>query len=425
MSSPIGFTLFFKKLIPFSLLIIAGLTPADYKIEFLTQQTFIFKKKRFKNALVGITCLTPSAKRAYKLALKLRSFGACVVMGGPHVSVLPEEALQYADSVVIGEAESVWKIVIEDYENKSLKKIYKGEPLDDFFSPVYEYFLNLDPRILRRTLIPVSRGCKYHCDFCARIQSKPRYIKTEQLIPIIKRIKKKSYIPFFDNLFPLKITFSDDNIFSNPQFAKMLFKELIPLKINWISQSSIDISFDEEALKLAQQSGCKLLFIGLETLYPKELQKTSVHNISSLQDYIKAIRTIKSYRIKIIGSFILGFDYYNHADYLRLLFFLMSTVIKARLYLIALTILTPFPGSALFERLKRENRIITYDWGKYDLLFHVVFRPKITRFQLLMWFFSTRVITLFCSSQWFTILIISVIFVWVLDYSFYLGSIIF
>lgn len=408
------FMLFFARQTPFSLLILAGLTPPDYKIKFINQELFRFRKEHFKNTLVGITCLTSSASRAYKLALKFRNAGAYVVMGGPHVNALPEEALQYADSVVIGEAESVWKEVLRDYENGELKKTYYGQPLEDFFSQVYDYILNLDPRILRRTLIPISRGCKYLCEFCAHVPTNPRYIKTEQLIEIIKRMKQRSVLPIIRNFNrPLLIYFPDDNIFSNPRYAKTLFRELIPLKIKWVSQSSIDIAFDEEALSLAKQSGCKMFFIGFETIYPKELQKTSVHSMASTKDYIKAIRKIKSYGIKILGSFIIGFDYYTHVDYLKLLYFLMSSVIRARFYWIALTILTPFPGSKLFVRLKQEGRIITYDWNKYDLLFHVVFKPKMARSQLVLWFISIRMITLFCSSLGIMIYLASVLFIYV------------
>jgi len=410
------FSFLFRNYIPFSLLILAGLTPRDYKIVFFNQKMSVFRRKIFRNTLVGITCTTASAKRAYKLALKFRGDGASVVMGGPHVSALPEEALRYVDSVVIGEAESVWKIVLSDYENNSLKKVYKGEPLADCFSPVYDYFVNLDYRILKHALIPISRGCKYNCDFCAHLPSPQRYMDKNQLLNIIQRMKDRR--PYFMKLlFPAFILFNDDNIFSNPNYAKGIFKELIPLKIEWISQSSIDIAFDDEALKLAQQSGCKMLFIGFESIYPKELKKTSVHNINSPHDYIEAVKKIKSHGIKVIGAFIIGFDYYKNVDYLKLLLFLISTVIKSRFYWITLTILTPFPGSQLFDRLKRENRIITYDWNKYDLLFHVVFKPKIARIQLALWFFVIRLVTIFCSTMGLIIYLASVSLVFLYDFA--------
>lgn len=151
--------------------------------------------------------------------------------------------------------------------------------------------------------------------------------------------------------------------------------------------SSFDIAFDDEALRLAKESGCECLFIGFETLYPKDYEKTSVKNTISTQDYFRAIKKIKSFGIKIIGAFILGFDNYSHRDYLRLLIFL----IRANFWYSSLTMLTPFPGSKLFERFKEEGRILTFDWRKYDLLFHVVFKPnKISTLSLKLWFIFIR-----------------------------------
>lgn len=399
----------FARHIPFPLLTLAALTPRDYKIKFFNQPPFYLKKELLKGALVGITCMTPNARPAYELAVSFRKAGAYVVMGGPHVTALPQEALQYSDSVVTGEAESVWKEVIKDFENRALKKIYTGEPLEDFFSPAYDYFLNLDLRILRWISMPVSRGCKYNCDFCARLPGPVRYMKIEQIIQIIKRMKQYRTVSFIPDFLPMVVNFPDSNIFSNPAYAKRLFKELIPLKIKWVSQSSIDIAFDEEALGLAKQSGCKGLFVGFETIQPEQFEKTSVNSITSTKDYIKSIRKIKSYGMKVVGSFIIGFDQYEHIHYFKLLCFLISTVVKCRLYWIPLGILTPFPGSKLFDRLKQEGRITTYDWNKYDILFHVVFRPKMAVFPLLLWVHCIRIITLFCSNVGITIFLSSIV----------------
>jgi len=382
-----------KRNIPVSLFTISALTPPGYKIRIFANKLLWPKKDFTRGALVGISCITSNAPQAYKLAARYREAGAYVVMGGPHVSALPEEALQYCNSVVIGEAESVWGQVIRDFESKSLQKIYRGQPLEDFFSPVYDYFKNLDPRVLMMTGIQIVRGCKYHCDFCVCPSNFVRYVKVEQVTEIIKTVKES-----FGNK-SITMHFPSDNIFSDPQYAKEFFKALILLKIKWVSQSSIDIAFDEEALSLAKQSGCKYLFIGFETIYPEKLQKTSVGNIHSTADYVKAIKKIKSYKIGVVGAFIIGFDYYSHLDYLRLLFFLISTFVRSRFFWISVTILTPFPGTQLFERLKREGRISTYDWGKYDLLFHAVFRPKnMSPFSLALWFVLIRIIAVFCST---------------------------
>ena len=224
-----------------------------------------------------------------------------------------------------------------------------------------------------------------------------RFIKPGQALELIKKAKNGA-----PGLFGRKpeLLFRDDNIFSDPGYAKKLFKEMAPLGIKWSANSSIDIAFDDQAL--AKASGCRELFIGFETIYPEKLQKTSAGNMHSTDGYIKAIRKVKSYGIKVIGAFILGFDYYTHKDYFRLIYFLA----RARLYLISLTILTPFPGSALYEQLLKENRITSFDWRKYDSLQHVVFKPKhMPAWALQAWFVVIRSITLLLSPLYIELVI--------------------
>lgn len=403
---------FFRTPGTFPLFVLPALTPKDYKVKIFNQKIFWLKRDFTAGKLVGISCATSNAYEAYKIAERFRKAGSTVVMGGIHASYLPDEALQHCDSVVIGEAESVWDEVIKDYENKALKRKYQGILLEDYFSLSYDYFLKIDPRILYRTGVLLSRGCKYRCEFCVPPQGKVRFIKLEQAITLITRIRNGVKLPF--GIKPL-IRFRDDNIFSDPVFAKNLFRALIPLRLNWAANSSIDIAFDEEALGLAKASGCKELFIGFETIYPEKLQKTSVCSMHTTKDYRKAIRKIKSHKIRITGAFILGFDYYTHKDYLRLIWFL----VRSGLYLISLTILTPFPGSRLYEQLKREDRIRTFDWRKYDSLQHVVFRPKhMSALSLQIWFIIVRVISLF-ASPYFLKTELQVIVIYFI--SFYLG----
>ncbi len=327
-------------------------------------------------------------------------------MGGPHVSVLPEEALEHCHSVVIGEAESVWKDVIADFEQGSLKSKYIGELLDDFFSPVYEYFLKLPPKTLRRIGIYTHRGCKYNCEFCATPKKKLRFVKIEQIVGLLRRMKQGM---FFPSVFKPTIDLLGDNIYSDPDFAKRLFKAIIPLGISYTIIASIDIAFDEEALMLAKQSGCSCLFIGFETVFPQTLPKLSIPYIKSHNDYIKAVKNIKKYKLRIIGAFIIGFDNYSHKDYLRLLFLIM----RMRLFLVSLTTLTPFPGSALFERLKKENRILNFDWDKYNVLARPVFKPrKMAVLTVKLWFVFIRIVSLLFSSMtavFFLLLVLSII----------------
>ena len=377
-----------KSSVPLSLLTLAALTPRRYKIKIFNYKTFWAWWDFPKGALVGITCYSANVQAAYKIAGRYRQKGAYVVMGGPHVSSLPDEALDYCDSVVIGEAESVWGEVITDFENNTLKKKYTGLPREDFFTPVYDYFINLKPSQIINSGIQTTRGCKYHCDFCARPFVKYRTIPHEQVLALVQKVRP------FVKWQPIYL--KDDNIYSDPQHAKELFKKLAPLKVKWFSFSSLDIALDDEALQLAKESGCVELTIGFETIYPEKLTKTSLANrIKTPEDFLVLMRKMKSYGIRVRGAFILGFDYYTHLDYLKLLIFL----VKARLSFVVLGVLTPFPGSVLYQRLSCERRIRPYPWNKFDCL-HVVFKPqKISALSLQLWFIFLRLISFFLSTQ--------------------------
>lgn len=398
----LALTFFYNAPATFSLFILPALTPEDYTIKIYNQKLFWLKRDFVGGSLVGISCATSNSYEAYKIADRFRKAGSVVVMGGLHPSYYPQEALEHCDSVVIGEAESVWPGLVRDYENKTLKQTYEGSPVEDYFSPSYKYFLKIDPKVLYKTGLLLSRGCKYRCDFCVPHSGGLRLIKLDQALTLIKKIRDGVKSPF--GLKPT-IMFRDDNIYSDPEYAKKLFKNIVPLRLNWTGNSSIDIAFDDEALRSAKASGCKSLFIGFETIYPQRLQKTSVGHMRSTDDYVGAIKNIKSYGIKVTGAFILGFDYYTHKDYLRLMWFL----IRSGLYSVSLTILTPFPASQLFERLKKENRITTFDWRKYDSLHHCVLRPKhMSALSLQLWFIVVRIVGLL-ASPYFIIMTLQVL----------------
>lgn len=378
--------------IPYALLTLAGCTPEDYEIKIIYQK-FRWSPRDFEGqALVGITCLTYMVTEAYRLADAFRRAGSKVVLGGHHASVLPEEAARHADSVVIGESEGVWGQVLKDYENNTLQKIYRPEPLEDFFTPVFDYFMRLDPRVLARSGVHIDRGCKYHCDFCSRISQWLRTVKMEQVTSLVSRIAGARRLFGLSKARPL-FTFLSDNIYSNPEYAKELFRRLIPHKVLWGGNSSIDIGFDDEALRLARASGCRGLLIGIESIHPRDHAKTSLRQFRSENDYLVAIRNIKRHGITVIGAFLIGLDSYRHADYLRLLRF----IVRARFWQVSSTILTPFPGTDLFERLKQENRIRSLDWRKYNLV-TCVSRPTHTSVAgIYVWFLLIRFLSVFFS----------------------------
>jgi len=394
--------------VPYALLTLAGCTPPDYAVKIINQKLLWFAGDFDQKALVGITCLTNMVSDAYRLADAFRRAGATVVLGGPHVSALPDEALCHADSVVIGEAEGVWGRVLRDYENNALQKTYSGEPLEDFFTPVFEYFMRLDTRILARSGVHIDRGCKYHCDFCARISQWLRPVKIEQVMALIKRIAgSRRHAGFLKYVSRPNILFVSDNIYSNPAYAKDLFRRIIPYKVVWDANCSIDIGFDDEALRLARAGGCRNILIGIESIHPRDYAKTSAKQFRSENDYLSAIRNIKRHGIRITGAFILGLDSYRHADYPRLLWFLM----RAGFWQVIMTILTPFPGSQLFERFKQENRVRSFDWRSYSFLTCVI-RPKHTSVAgLYFWFVLIRLTSVFFSLKLYADLLVYFVFV--------------
>ena len=341
--------------------VLKALTPQNYSIRELNR--VIFRKRLYKpNKLVAITCFTSNSYKAYKIANEFRKHGSTVVMGGPHVTCNPEEALQFCDSVVIGEAESVWKELLEDFENNSLKKKYTGVFLDDYYKLTHKKLTQASPCIIKDYL-QTTKGCKFNCEFCSipylsrqKICHKP----VDEVIELITIIKKRYK----------RIIFMDNNIFADPVYAKELFRKLAPCKIRWDASCGIDIAKDDEALTLAKQSGCSGLLIGYE-IGPGSLEKEKGGKLSLAEDYIRFTKKIKKAGIKIKAHFIFGFDSDNLGYLIRLWKFCLA--INPRYTVLSL--LTPFPGTKLYHRLLKENKITTLNWLYYDLS-HPTFKHK-------------------------------------------------
>jgi radical SAM superfamily enzyme YgiQ (UPF0313 family) len=174
---------------------------------------------------------------------------------------------------------------------------------------------------------------------------------------------------------------------------------LIPLKIKWYAFSTIDIAFDAEALELARQSGCQALFIGIETIRPLTLAKNAACGIKTSGDYIRALQRVRSHGIQVVGSLIVGLDQDRHQDYWRLLGFLIRTLFQCRFLCVAMGIFTPYPGSVLFERLRKEGRLLTTRWDLYDLPWRVLYKPKtMSWWAVTLWFVVLRFVAFVCST---------------------------
>ncbi len=347
-----------------SLATVAALFPRDTQLQIINDNLdgVNFDKKI---DLVGITAITSTAPRAYEIADRFREKGITVVLGGIHPSALPEEAALHADAVVIGEAEGLVQELVEDFKNGRLKKFYHSNrrpslanlpmPRTDLLSG-NRYYKEMD-------MIQTTRGCPFNCEFCSVTNFFGRTYRQRPIQDVIEEIKqlKRRNIKFF----------VDDNIAGHPAYAKKLFKALIPLNIKWFGQGSVIISRDEELLRLAAKSGCLSLYMGFESLSPDSLKQVG-KSVNLLQDYRTAIKKMHDNGIGIIGAFIFGFD----ADDMSVFEETVDFIERTQIELASFAILTPLPGTLLYEKMEKQERIFEYDWSKYTCG-EVVFRPKL------------------------------------------------
>lgn len=361
----------FSTFSPLGLAYVAAATPSNWDVKIADENFDAFE---FEEAdLVGITAFTSNTNRAYEIAEMYRHRKIKVTIGGIHASMVPDEALRFADTVVVGEAESVWPKVIADFENNHLSNLYVGSKL------------NLDQyKILpRRDLlhsqyfwhsVQTSRGCPFNCYFC----SVSRYLG--------KEFRQREINQVLGELSQLKgkfIAFVDDNLIGYSQNSRNraanLFKGMIEqgLDQKWWMQTSINAADDEKVIELAAQAGCLFAFIGFETISRNTLKdmKKGVNIKMGVKNYRKVVDVFHRYGIAVYGAFILGSDYESPAYYKELADFLVHSGID----IIQLTLLTPLPGTELMEDLQKDGRIIyndyPQDWDKYRFSY-MVHRPR-------------------------------------------------
>ncbi len=348
-------------LVPINLPIIAGLTPDNFDIKIIDEN---IENIDFSDTpdIVGITGMTAVINRAYEIADIYRQKGTKVILGGIHVSMLPNEASGHADAIVIGEVENVWSTVLSDFISGRLNRVYKGTMQ-----------MSLDGLgLIRRDLIdkrsysmpnPIltSRGCPHNCTYCSVTEFwgyKFRHRPIDDTISEIKMIGDRW------------IAFVDDNIYGDIKHSKELFKKMKDLKVRWVGQGDMRIARNPELLELARKSGCEWLFMGIETISTENL--ASIHKSFNRGDkYAEAIAMIKSTGIKVFGSFIFGLENDDESVFDRTVNFGIDNRLDgANFY-----ILTPFPGTQLFEQMDKDGLLLHKDWSKYDAN-HVVFKHK-------------------------------------------------
>lgn len=344
---------------------LAGLTPPGIDITLVDEHVEPIDVEPIDMAadydLVALTCMTASSQAAYDIADAFRERGIPVVMGGIHPTVMPEEAGEHADGVIVGEAEMVWKDVLADAARGKLQERYRGAKYCDMKGlPLPRRDLLPRDRYLTVNVVQTSRGCPHGCTFCSVSTVAGKVYRLRPVPEVIEEVRLLS---------PGWLGFVDDNIAGNHDRAKELFEALIPLKIRWVGQADLKMAKDPELLRLAALSGCQAMFIGLESLSPENLRAT--HKAPNVGINMRAaIRAIHENGIEIVGSFVLGLD----GDYPDVFRKTVRFAQKAKIVAAQFAVLTPFPGTRIRDQLAEEGRILTNDWSRYTMS-NVVFQP--------------------------------------------------
>ena len=314
--------------------------------------------------LIGMTVITGTAKRAYELAASWRSRGVSVVLGGPHVTLVPEEAQHHADSIVVGYAEDTWPELLRDFDRGELRPVYRQSP-DFSLSRTDLPFARremLDSRkFLTQAVFEATRSCGHDCEFCVAPTAWGRrqlHRPVSWIVEDIRRVGEK------------RILFVDLNLVSNRAYAMELFSALVPLKVKWFGLSTVLIAHDPELMQLMRESGCSGLLLGLESISEGGVDALGKRFNQSV-DYATLIRDLHELRIAIQGCFVFGLDHDTSEVFDRTADF----AIESGIDLPRFALLTPFPGTGLYRRLDHEGRILTRDWELYDGQ-HVVFEPR-------------------------------------------------
>ena len=353
------------------LLTLAGMTPPEHECRYFEVED-IRKLDALPDGfdLVAVSSFSAQMGEAYELAGRYREQGVPVVMGGLHVTALPDEAARHCDAVVVGEGESTWLEVLRDAQAGKLRRYYRPKSefrLDDAPMPAFEL---LDMAKYNRLTVQAGRGCPHQCEFCAssilltdRYKQKP----VERVLAEIDRISQLWRRPFLE--------FADDNAFVDKQYWKRLLGELTTRNVRWFAETDLSVYEDSELLTLMRQSGCAQVLIGFES--PLEaglggLELRSDWKRKRWPQYKQAVARIQSHGIRVNGCFVLGLDGHTPGIFDEVFRFAEET----ELFDVQITIQTPFPGTPLYRRLKRENRLL-YDgaWERCTL-FDLNYRPQ-------------------------------------------------
>jgi len=342
---------------------IAAITPDKYNVKIVNEN---YSELDFDEDadVVGITCYTMTAPRAYRIADEFRKRGKTVIMGGYHVTALPDEALQHCDCVIKGLAEVNWPRALKDFENGKLKSIYERDHDFDIskIPPLKRELIKHNPFL---GALQTTKGCPHKCEFCAISSFCGSMVKQRPIKDVVNEIKNMSNKIYIIH---------DPHLTLNRKYAIELFKELIRQKVKkqWIANGTTNVlaEADEKFLNLASKAGCVEWFVGFESVNQEALLETKkTHN--KVENFNKLINRCHKYGMTVQGGIIFGFDH-DKPDVFDIT---LETINKWYLDVLEVNILTPYPGTKLYEKLDKQGRILTKDWSHYNQV-EVVFEPK-------------------------------------------------
>lgn len=344
----------YERLVPtLTMPYLAGLTPPHWRVEFADDN---YDEVRTGGTwdLVGISVNTMSAFRAYHLADAFRARGIPVVLGGWHVTFCPDEAQAHADAVVVGEADDVWEGLLDDFERGALRARYVSRNDTDLARyPRVRRELLAGRRYRVTNLVQATRGCPYRCSFCSVTTVNPKYRRR----PVADVVAELAALP------GRRAFFIDDNLFIHRAYTRELFRAMAPLGKRWIGEASIDLADDPELLDLAVASGMRGLLVGFESVVPDSLREMNKHRTNTAARYREQIHALQSRGIGVLAMFTFGFDHDGPDVFGETLEFCEQADVACASF----GVLTPFPGTPVFERLSAAGRLRTRDWRRYDM----------------------------------------------------------